>query len=132
MNSEPLTLAAVVRERTIAAYEACGHNVSHAAKILGVSRRAFYRLAHRYGLILPGLKHHVLPGTKEQKATARSIVLWAMQQGLSAQPCEVCQSTEKVQAHHDDYSKPLAIRWLCHRHHVQLHYRSQRAVTRST
>lgn len=35
--------------------------------------------------------------------------------------CEVCNS-KKVQAHHDDYSKPLIVRWLCITHHVQLHH----------
>jgi len=33
-------------------------------------------------------------------------------------PCEVGGDCEgKVQAHHDDYSKPLEVRWLCKRHH---------------
>ena len=26
-----------------------------------------------------------------------------------------------VVAHHDDYSKPLDVRWLCRSHHMQLH-----------
>lgn len=34
--------------------------------------------------------------------------------------CEVCESTNTV-AHHDDYSKPLEVRWLCQAHHVQWH-----------
>lgn len=35
---------------------------------------------------------------------------------LIPQPCEVCASTENIQMHHDDYSKPLEVRWLCDRH----------------
>src|SRR5690348_6789417 len=38
---------------------------------------------------------------------------------LIRQPCEVCG--EKAQAHHDDYSKPLDVRWLCTRHHAEWH-----------
>ncbi len=34
--------------------------------------------------------------------------------------CEVC-GKEKVDGHHDDYSKPLAVRWLCRKHHLAHH-----------
>ena len=37
------------------------------------------------------------------------------------QPCEVCGTLENVEAHHDDYSKPDDIRWLCRDHHRELH-----------
>lgn len=39
---------------------------------------------------------------------------------LVRQPCERC-SKLKVQAHHDDYSKPLEVRWLCPVCHNHLH-----------
>jgi hypothetical protein len=39
---------------------------------------------------------------------------------LDRKPCEVC-GIEKVEAHHDDYSKPLQVRWLCKRHHCEHH-----------
>jgi ribosomal protein S27AE len=34
--------------------------------------------------------------------------------------CEVCGSS-KVHAHHDDYSRPLDVRWLCPEHHSLEH-----------
>lgn len=34
--------------------------------------------------------------------------------------CEICNNP-KVHAHHDDYEKPLEIRWLCPKHHRKLH-----------
>jgi hypothetical protein len=37
------------------------------------------------------------------------------------QPCEICGSS-KTDAHHDDYSKPTEIRWLCRSHHLYLHH----------
>lgn len=39
---------------------------------------------------------------------------------LERLPCEAC-GTPKAEAHHDDYSKPLNIRWLCPAHHKQWH-----------
>lgn len=36
-------------------------------------------------------------------------------------PCEVCGSTENVHGHHDDYTKPLEVRWLCALHHAREH-----------
>lgn len=35
--------------------------------------------------------------------------------------CSVCLSTEKIEAHHDDYSKPMEIRWLCEKCHKKWH-----------
>ena len=35
--------------------------------------------------------------------------------------CEVC-GIDNTEAHHDDYSKVLNVRWLCHKHHMELHW----------
>lgn len=54
------------------------------------------------------------------KRAAHVIVGNAIRNGrLIRQPCEVCG--EFAQAHHDDYSKPLDVRWLCTTHHVEWH-----------
>jgi hypothetical protein len=39
---------------------------------------------------------------------------------LTRQPCEICNK-QKAHAHHDDYSKPLDVRWLCTKHHAEWH-----------
>ena len=40
---------------------------------------------------------------------------------LKKEPCSVCGSTENLHAHHEDYSNPLEVTWLCAAHHRQLH-----------
>lgn len=40
---------------------------------------------------------------------------------LRRKPCEQCGATENVRGHHDDYSKPLEVRWLCESCHQTLH-----------
>ena len=35
--------------------------------------------------------------------------------------CEKCGEPD-AHAHHDDYSKPLEVRWLCRQHHEELHH----------
>jgi len=37
---------------------------------------------------------------------------------LIRKPCEIC-GNPKVEAHHEDYSKPLEVVWLCKPHHFQ-------------
>jgi hypothetical protein len=39
---------------------------------------------------------------------------------LNREPCEICGDT-KSHAHHEDYSKPLDIIWLCPFHHKWIH-----------
>jgi len=39
---------------------------------------------------------------------------------IKKKPCEVCGICN-VEAHHDDYKEPLAVRWLCRVHHNEFH-----------
>lgn len=56
-----------------------------------------------------------------EKVKARDIVKKALMSGkLIKQPCEFCDS-EESEAHHDDYSKPLEVRWMCDKHHKEYH-----------
>lgn len=40
---------------------------------------------------------------------------------LVQQPCEVCASKVNIQMHHENYSKPLEVNWLCVECHTDLH-----------
>lgn len=39
---------------------------------------------------------------------------------IKRQPCKIC-GDRKVHGHHDDYNKPLEVRWLCPYHHHEHH-----------
>jgi hypothetical protein len=60
---------------------------------------------------------------RDPKRPARIAVSNALRDGrLQRGPCEIGEDCEgPVQAHHDDYSKPLEVRWLCKKHHWQEH-----------
>lgn len=56
---------------------------------------------------------------------AREQLQWAVRCGrLVRRPCEGCGADENVQGHHDDYSKPLEVRWLCQKCH-DAHHREE-------
>lgn len=58
---------------------------------------------------------------QQRRAIARSHANMAQRRGaLVPKPCEVCGS-EHVEKHHDDYARPLVVRWLCRAHHRALH-----------
>jgi hypothetical protein len=58
------------------------------------------------------------------KIAAHHKIAHAIEAGkLKRLPCEVCGDDRpyRVHAHHDDYSMPLAVRWLCVPHHKLVH-----------
>jgi len=57
-----------------------------------------------------------------QKYKAVTMVNNAVSGGkLFREPCEDCGTEKDVHAHHDDYLKPLNVRWLCAAHHTHWH-----------
>jgi len=69
-------------------------------------------------------KHTKLSKTQRRRANARAYANTYQRRGkLAPMPCEKCGIEETVK-HHDDYRKPLAVRWFCrpcHRaHHSSL------------
>jgi hypothetical protein len=66
------------------------------------------------------------------KNAARAAVAKAISSGcLTKMPCEVCGSTD-TDAHHDDYSMPLSVRWLCRVHHLIEHGQYRGPIQKST
>jgi hypothetical protein len=73
--------------------------------------------AHKYaGKYEPFKKRH------PKKRAAHIVVGNAVREGiLVPQACERCSYGIGVQAHHEDYSKPLDVIWLCTRCHGERH-----------
>jgi hypothetical protein len=107
----------------------------------GPTRRMCSRVC--YGKHLSGLyrtKHHV---TYKHGRVAYQQEYWARfpekkRAWLMAQeaikvgrlvkgPCEFCGTRRRIVAHHDDYSKPLKVRWMCVRCHTFYHIKKAKS-----
>lgn len=52
---------------------------------------------------------------------ARKLLEYAVKTGkIIKKQCLVC-GEKKVVGHHDDYLKPLEVKWLCRKHHYEFH-----------
>lgn len=63
---------------------------------------------------------------EEIKRRARGAVAHALKTGLLVRgECEHADDDcrGRIEGHHDDYSQPLCVRWLCQRHHGREHRR---------
>lgn len=57
------------------------------------------------------------------KVKARKLLYYAIKSGKMVRGnCEIKNCKIRAEAHHEDYSKPLVVRWFCKRHHFNHHY----------
>lgn len=64
----------------------------------------------------------------KEKERIRSRAVYALKKGhLKRTPCVNCGG-EKVEMHHPDYSKPLEVIFLCHKHHMELHRKEKEDI----
>lgn len=61
-----------------------------------------------------------------EKTKARNLLNASIIKGVIQKPntCESCTKVVKVCGHHDDYSKPLDVRWLCYPCHTEWHMKN--------
>jgi hypothetical protein len=66
-----------------------------------------------------------------EKAAARIAIRKALLNGSIIRPsnCSRCDVECVPDGHHDDYSKPLEVIWLCRRCHIE-HHRKEREIER--
>ncbi len=56
-----------------------------------------------------------------EKHRARQLLHYAIKKGdIIRLPCEVCGNV-RSQGHHEDYTKPYDVNWLCALHHTEKH-----------
>lgn len=82
----------------------------------------------REGRVAPPSKEARRAATQRHRAKhplaarARNTVARAIAAGaITRQPCAHGKCRRRAQAHHDDYSKPLDVIWLCPSHHAARH-----------
>ena len=70
-------------------------------------------------------RHVELPEDQRLRSNARAYANVYQRRGkLVPAPCSICHDPA-AQKHHDDYSKPLQVRWLCRKCHLALHSRNR-------
>lgn len=117
---------------------ALGASVEDCADVFGISRQAMWKALNRRKVEMrpnapKGSANHFFVhggGYGPEKLAAKLEVLKAIKSGrLTRMPCESCQEApigsdgrSLVHAHHDNYSQPLQVRWLCVTCHFQEHH----------
>ena len=68
--------------------------------------------------------HNQWAKINKHKVNARSAVARALRKNKLFKPkvCELCGNTVKLNAHHEDYNKPLVVIWLCTDCHYKHHH----------
>lgn len=115
-----------------------GMSIQDCADFYGVTRQAMHAaLKVRKCQFRSNLKHgtdnhfhRTGNGRQEGGRKANHLVEKAVKKGVLIQKvrCEECNKTKTfsdgrtgVHAHHDDYNKPLKVRWLCQKCHHEWH-----------
>lgn len=65
-----------------------------------------------------------------EKVNAQQILSRQIKNGqIKRSPCQVCGKIKNIQGHHQDYSKPLEIIWLCPIHHKEIHKNGEKFIS---
>ena len=106
-----------------------GHSLGDLSVEYNVSRQSMWDLLRRRIELRPqkriGEENNFYRGGIYSDKHVHDVTEKAIKKGiLIPEKCEVCgeytfmkDGRAAVQAHHDDYNKPLSVRWLCQKHH---------------
>lgn len=93
-----------------------------------IGKQSYCKSCHAEYMRTNRPKHSQLTDEQKKKANARAYVKVYLERGkIEKKPCEICDDN-KSEAHHEDYNKPLDVKWLCRKHHLELHNKSLNLV----
>lgn len=78
-----------------------------------------------------GLSHKGLcitpPSTKPERLRANALINARVKRGRMDRPekCGQCGKTGRVDAHHEDYTQPDKVEWLCRSCHMKRHHSAE-------
>ena len=80
-----------------------------------------------------GIKYISMWGRNNpHKKRVEHFVQWMIKKGEIQRPscCQECSATTKIDAHHDNYLKPLDIMWLCRTCHSKRHQKLKQIIVK--
>lgn len=112
-----------------------GLSVAEVAVFYGITRQAMHKILSRRGVAFRsnlrfGAENHFYRGGIKADDRAHNILESAIKKGIVARKthCEKCgacgefaDGRTEIQAHHDDYNKPIDVSWLCQKCHHEWH-----------
>lgn len=117
-----------------------GLSIQNCADYFQITRQAMWKILRRRTTLRPrekfGKANHFYRGGAAVNDRAHNMVEIAVANGALIRKacCEQCGSSgtfkdgrSKIHAHHDDYNKPLCVRWLCQKCHHEWH-KTNRAI----
>lgn len=108
-----------------------GLSIEKVASFSGVSRQAIWEALKSRGVefrsqVRSGSDNSFFTNGNASLSTRRKPAHRAIENArnnglVSPEQCSACDRKCKVHAHHDDYGKPLDVRWLCRKCHFAWH-----------
>ena len=122
----------------VSMYES-GLSLSEIAAVMGMSRQWIWQALAIRGVKLRPQKRFGADnvfhrgGRTNGKRQARMAMQTATDKGIikRGDTCEQCKSVGDVEGHHDDYNKPLTVRWLCKLCHFAWHKTNKAVALRA-